>query len=75
MYHVLNLDWGHPGCDDALQDALNREDQNGFYLDRIVPMVYPWVVPGQVVGDYADDDVVEQRCEIIVITGDTVLPR
>jgi len=72
VYHVFKLDWGHSGCDDALRDVLNQEDQNGFYLDRIVPLVYPFVVPGEgIIGDETN----EQRCQLIVITGDHVLSK
>lgn len=65
MFHVNRLEWGP---DDAsaseLQHILNAEDQAGFWLDRIVPVVY------QV---ETDDGQLEQRSDLVVITGDRVL--
>jgi len=64
MYHVWRFEWGDVGCNETLQEWLDAEDSNGFWLDRIVPVVYDRKTGKK-----------ESVSELIVITGDHVLQR
>jgi len=74
VYHARRIEWGLDGCEDVLENFLNSEDQGSpaFSLDRIVPLVYAmrFTSGGMPAWEHSDDDVVEQRCELVVITTD-----